>query len=295
LDKPSKTGPLAILTAALLWSTSGLLIKYVPWHPMAIASGRSLLAAIVFIFYFRKRLLGRINPMTWLSGLALVLTQSLFVIANKLTTAANAIMLQYTTPIFIVIIGAVFFRIRPTRREILVLFWAMAGIVLFFFDDLNLGNQLGNGLAVISGLTFAAVFVLNSRPECNVPSALFIGQIGTFLIGLPFLLLTEPSAMTALPLLSIGLLGVFQLGVSYILFQYGIRLTHPLHASLLSMIEPIMNPVWVFLMLKERPGMPALLGAIVVISAMLYLNVGKMKQVEAALPTAKETQSDQVD
>lgn len=290
MNKPAWSGPAAILAAALLWSTAGLLIKYIPWHPMAIASSRSLLAAIVFICYFRRRILVRANWITWLSGLALVLTQSFFVIANKLTTATNAIMLQYTTPIFIVIIGAVFYKIRPARKEIIVMIWAMAGIVLFFFDDLSLGNQLGNALAVFTGLTFAGVFVLNSRPECNVPTALFIGQAGTFLIGLPFLLLLDRSEMTALPLLSIGLLGVFQLGLSYILFQYGIRLTRPLNASLLSMIEPIMNPVWVFLILREKPGPPALLGACVVISAILYLNIGKMKQVEAGLPTANISQ-----
>ena len=152
---------MAILAAALLWSTAGLLIKYVPWHPMAIASSRSLLAAIVFAFYFRRRIWVKLNWMTWLSGIALALTQTFFVIANKLTTAANAIMLQYTTPIFIVIIGIVFFKIRPARKEVLVMIWAMAGIVLFFFDNLSMGNQLGNALAVFTGLTFACVFVLN--------------------------------------------------------------------------------------------------------------------------------------
>lgn len=278
----AKTGPLFIVAAALLWSTAGLLIKYLPWHPMAIASVRSFFAALVFLAFFRRSILVRPNRLTWISGLALVLTQSLFVVANKLTTATNAIMLQYTSPIFIVLLGMAFFHYRPVRREILAMLWAFAGIFLFFFDNLTPGNQIGNALAVFTGLTFAAVFVLNNRPECQGPTALFIGQVGTFLAGLPFVG-SIGAGVTPLQVLSILLLGVFQLGLSYILFSKGIRRTAPLNASLLSMVEPILNPVWVFLFLGEKPGLMAVIGALTIIAAMLYLNVGKLKRGRAGL------------
>ena len=277
-DRADWTGPLTILISALLWSISGLLIKYIPWPPMAIAAGRSLLTTLVFLAYFRRRLLGRLTWQTILSGVALALTQSLFVVANKLTTAANAIMLQYTMPIFIIIISAAFYKIRPTRREVLAMIWAMAGIVLFFIDDLQPGNLTGNILSILSGITFALFYVLNTRPTCHVPQAMFLGQIGTALAGLPILMGLDRAALTATPLASIAILGIFQLGLAFIIFQYGIKRTSPLNASLISMAEPIMNPVWVFLVLGEKPGLLAIAGTVVVITAILYMNIEKLKK-----------------
>lgn len=281
-DIPVKTarsaylGPVCIMASALLWSTAGLLIKYVPWHPMAISSMRSLLAALVFLAVFRGRLFTRPNRMTWLSGLALVATQTGYVVANKLTTATNAIMLQYTSPFFILILGALIFHYRPTRREIVTLAIATAGIVLFFFDQISPGNMLGNVLALFTGFTFAGVFILNNRPECNTRTALFIGQVGTFLIGLPFVFTVKSVESSAV--ISIVLLGLFQLGVAYVLFSIGVVRTKPLNASLLAMIEPIMNPVWVFLFIGEKPGFYALIGTAIVIGSLVFLNVGQLKR-----------------
>lgn len=270
----SRSGPIYILTAALLWSTAGLLIKYIPWHPLAIASLRSLIAATVFVAAFGRSLFKRPNHLTIISGVALVMTQTLFVVANKLTTATNAIMLQYTSPAFIMILGMLFYHYRPKRREVIAMIWAFAGIALFFFGKLTPGNLIGNAMAVFTGLTFAVVFILNGRPECQASLALFIGQIGTFLVGLPMVFLLDPADIKLMPVLSIVVLGLFQLGLSYFLFNRGIIRTAPLNASLLAMVEPLMSPVWVFLFLREVPTVVALIGAAVVISAMLYLNLG---------------------
>jgi len=278
--KALPTGPLAILAAALLWSMAGLLIKYLDWPPLAIASARSLLASLVFLVFFRRRLWVRPNRVTWLSGMALMLTQVLFVVANKLTTATNAIMLQYTAPVFVVLIGVAFYRTRPNRREIVALVWAMAGVALFFAEKLDAGGMAGNLIAVFTGLTFAAVFVLNSRPECQVPAALLIGQIGTFLVGLPQLLLLAPGSWNSRSLPAILILGFFQLGLAYLLFQVGIRHTRPLNASLLAIVEPLMSPVWVFLVLDEKPGLLALAGAVVINSAAVLLNTSEMAPAE---------------
>lgn len=282
LDPARKTnralflGPACILASALLWSTAGLLIKFVPWHPLAISSLRSLLAALVFLVVFRGKLFTRPNRITWLSGLALIATQSGYVVANKLTTATNAIMLQYTSPFFILILGALIFHYRPARREILTMVFATAGIVLFFFDQISPGNMLGNVLALCTGFTFAGVFILNNRPECNTRTALFIGQVGTFLIGLPFVFTVQKIESSAV--IAIVLLGLFQLGVAYVLFSIGVVRTKPLNASLLAMIEPIMNPVWVFLVIGEKPGLFALIGTLVVVGSLIFLNVGQLKQ-----------------
>lgn len=266
-------GPVFIVLAALLWSMAGLLIKYIPWHPMAIASGRSFFAAGVFLLAYRGRLLRRPNWTTLLSGLALMLTQAGFVVANKLTTAANAIMLQYISPFVIVLLGAWLYREKATRREITALLVASVGIALFFVDDLAPGNMTGNILALGTGVTFAVVFLLNNRSECDTPVALFLGQVLTFLVGLPFLFRTEIldfHSVWALPVL-----GIFQLGLAYLLFGIGIQKTKPLTASLLAMVEPIANPVWVLLFVGEQPGIKAIAGAAVILSAVFYLNLEK--------------------
>lgn len=266
-------GPLFIVTAALLWSMAGLLIKYISWHPIAIASGRSFFAALVFVAAYRKRLFRKPNWTTFLSGIALMLTQTGFVIANKLTTAANAIMLQYISPFVIVILAALLYRERPTRREVIALLVASAGIALFFFDDLTPGNLLGNLIALGTGLTFAVVFLLNNRSECDTPVALFIGQASTFLVGLPFL--AQTTDFTIQPVLALVFLGIFQLGLAYLLFGIGIQRTKPLTGSLLAMVEPIANPLWVFLVLGEKPGLKAALGAAIILLAVIWLTTEK--------------------
>lgn len=278
----TRGGPVFILAAALLWSLAGLLIKYIPWHPMAIAGGRSFLAAFVFIAFYRRRLLRWPGRVTVLSGLALALTQIGFVIANKLTTAANAIMLQYVSPFFVVVLGALLYHYRPTRREVTALVIASSGIILFFLDDLSPGNMAGNLLALGTAVTFAMVFLFNHRPECDTPVALFIGQAVTFLSGLPFLLTTRDFSWP--PLLSMLILGIFQLGLAYFCFGIGIRTTPPLAASLLAMVEPIINPVWVFLAVHEVPGWPALTGAAIVLAAVLYLNLRNLKLARTSSP-----------
>ena len=268
-------GPLYILIAAVLWSMAGLLIKYIPWHPLAIASGRSFLAALLFLAYYRGRVFRRPNWTTILSGLALMLTQAGFITANKMTTAANAIMLQYLSPVFIVLIGAIFYHYRPSRQEITALTAALAGIVLFFLDDLSIGNFTGNMIALGTGLTFGLVFLLNSRPECDAPVSIFLGQAATFLVFLPFLLRVE--TFQPLPVLAVVVLGIFQLGLAYLLFSFGIRTTKPLSANLLAMLEPIANPIWVFLVVGELPGPLALIGGLIVLAAVTYINISRIK------------------
>jgi len=273
---PAKAGPFLILAAALLWSMAGLLVKYIPWHPLAIASARSLLAALVFALAYRRRLLHRFNWTTLISGLALMLTQTGFIIANKMTTAANAIMLQYASPLFVVIFGAIFYHHRPSRREAIALGLALGGILLFFLDDLSPGNLLGNLIATGTGVSFSLVFLLNSRPECDTPQSIFIGQVTTFLVGLPMLL--QVGEMSTPSLLAILVLGFFQLGLAYFLFGIGIRLTRPLSANLLALVEPIANPIWVFLAFGELPGWLAGLGAVIVLGSILYLNLERLRQ-----------------
>lgn len=242
---------------------------------MAILSARSLVALLFFAVLFRGKYWRKPNKHTWISGIALMLTQTLFISANKMTTATNAIFLQYVAPIFVILLNRALYKIEPTRREIIALITALAGFALFFAGDLESGGMIGNILAVLAGFTFAVVFLMNHRPYCQIPTSLMIGQAGSFLIGLPFL--TSIDIPTVTQIGALLFLGVFQLGMGYALFGAGIRRTKPLNATLITMAEPLASPVWVFLALGERPGTLALIGAAIVLFAIVWLNVGRIR------------------
>ena len=256
-----------LVVCSVLWSLAGLLIKLLPWNPMVISGARSLIAAMVFFIYMKIRgqKLKFSRPVLF-SGILLCLTMLLFVAANKLTTSANAIIIQSTAPIHIVIISAVFLRQKYVKKEYLVIFFTMLGIALFFFDELSPGNMLGNFLALISGITFASMYVFTNRlpDDESALSAMLFGHIAAAAVGLPFALFFPPQ-ITLQTVTVLFVLGVFQLGVPYILYSLAIRKCRPLYGSLLGMLEPLLNPVWVFLMIGELPGPVAATGGVIVL------------------------------
>jgi len=256
-------GPLLIAATAILWSFGGLFIKLISWDAMTIIGMRAVFAAAVLALYMKKPRI-TFRPSVLLGALCMSGTTILFVFANKLTTSANAIVLQYTSPIFIVVLSAVFLKKRPTATELVSVAAVFAGIALFFFDQLKPSAMLGNILACLSGLTFSGVFLINQMPDTRPEEALLLGHIINIVIGLPFII----THITAEPVswLAIILMGVFQLGLSYVLFTIGIKLTMPITASLISFIEPLLNPVWVLLLTGEKPSAWALAGAVVIIA-----------------------------
>ena len=258
-------GNLYILSAALLWSTGGALIRFVPWNSFVINSLRSLLALLLFVV-LRRGFRVKINPTILLAAFCLAATTTLFVLANKLTTAANAIVLQYLAPIFVLAFSCVRDRKPPTLRQTLILLIAFAGTVLFFFDQLDTGHLLGNVLSIISGVTFAGVYFINSRPEASSDDSSMLGFLLAFLIGLPFYGAAEitPSVPAVLAILALGLL---QVGLAYVVFGRGCKLTDPVTASLIGLIEAMLNPVWVLLVFGEKPGRWALAGAVMILAA----------------------------
>ncbi len=265
-----------LVAAAALWSLGGVLIKSVHWHPLAIAGGRSLIAAAtVYALMPRPRF-------TWsraqLGGAACYAgTVVLFVWANKLTTAANAIFLQYTAPIYIAVLGAWCLAERPSRLDWGLILITQGGIALFFLDDLRPGDVAGNLLALASGLCYAALVVqLRRQRESSPFESVLLGNVLTGAIGLPFMVTTPLGEGGGWALAG---LGVFQLGIPYVLFAMAIRQVRALEASLISAIEPVLNPLWVFLILSERPGRFALLGGVVVVGAALVRGVITTRQV----------------
>ncbi len=257
-----------MLICAALWSIAGIFIKLVPWNGFAVAGMRSLVSGLTIYGYMLLRRYRYVfNRKTVLTGLFSGCTYLCFVVANKLTTAANAIVMQFTSPVFIVIYSVLFFHRKVRRQDIAVVFCTMAGIALFFMDQLEPGYVAGNLIGIAAGMFMAGMFVTVGEIETEERfSGILNGQILTFMAGLPFFLLTKP-VLSRIAVISILILGVFQLGISYILYVHSSRFCPPLACNLLGALEPLLNPVWVFLFDGERPGIFALMGAAVVITS----------------------------
>ena len=255
-----------MLLCAALWSIAGIFIKLIPWNSIVIAGIRSLIAGAVMFVYMRYKRIGfTADRRSMLGGLALCCTLTCFVAANKLTTAANSIVLQFTAPMFIVVFSVLFLRKKFSRSDIFAVVLTMLGISLFFFDQLTPGHLLGNCVAIVAGMAFAGYYMsLEGASESERMSAILMAHGLTFCVSIPFIAL-EPPELGAAPVICIFILGVVQLGIPYVLLGRASGSCPPLACSLLGAVEPLLNPVWVFIFDGEAPGMWALIGGVVVV------------------------------
>lgn len=255
-----------LLLAAFFWSLGGTLIKWIHWHPMAIAGMRSAIAAVLIRAVFRKM------SFSWdfdqVGGaMAYACTVISFVVANKMTSAANVILLQYTAPIHAALFGAWFLHERASRLDWATILVALLGMALFFCDRLTAAGYWGNIVALGSGLSFGWLALFLRRQKSGSPmESVFLGNVLAALIGLPFLFGSIPDASDWIGL---AVLGVVQLGLPYILFTLAIRHVTAVEALLVPMIEPVLNPLWAFLFLGEIPGRFALLGGLVILGSVI--------------------------
>ena len=273
----SRRGTLLVCAAAVLYSIGGLCIKVIPWNGMSINGGRTAIALLViggYLIWTRHPL--RLNRWVLLGALSVFGTNALFSVANKLTTAANAIVLQFTVPIFVMLFSALFFRKRPGRLDLAACAVIFGGVLFFFVDSLSMGGGLGNLIALLSGVSYAGVFLMNDMPDGDAISSVFWGDVLSALAGLPFLLRETQFTRTAL--VSLVVLGVFQVGVAYVCLCIGLKTTPPVTASLVSGIEPVLNPILVALFYGEQIGGFAMVGAAVVIVGVVGYNVLKGRQ-----------------
>jgi drug/metabolite transporter (DMT)-like permease len=254
-----------LLFSALLWSLGGLLIKLVDWNPMAIAGTRAIIAAFTIAVCYRGRL--RFTWSRWQIGgaVAYASTTIFFVLATKLTTAANAILLQYTAPIYIALLAPWVLGEPSRRRDWVIIAITLAGMGLFFFDDLNLSGLWGNLAAITSGVSFAGITLFLRKQKDGSPvESIVLGNLIAAAVGLAFVRTPFPGATGWAALLA---LGVVQLGVSYIFYARAIRRATAMQATLVQMLEPILNPIWVLLVIGEMPGTFALMGGAIVVGA----------------------------
>lgn len=271
-----------LVLAAMLWSMGGLLIKIIAWHPMAIAGGRSAIAAL-FLFLLLEKRRPRWSWQMAAGALAYASTLTFFVAATKTTTAANAILLQYTAPVYVAILGAWLLKERTKPADWAVIAVIVLGIAMFFLDDISAGNRLGNILAIISGISFALLIVLFRLQKDAAPvESVFWGNVLTALISLPFIRAPFPDINGLVALL---VLGVLQIGLAYLLYTAAIRHVTALEGILIPTIEPVLNPVWVFLIIGEQPGLWALTGGIIVIVTVTVRCIASARQqAQEALP-----------
>ena len=283
---PAESGgrfsPLLVLAGAIFFSLGGILVKLVPWHPLSISGARCILAALEMLVYFRlRRHRFVLNRSTILGGLCLTATGTLYVLANKLTTAANAILLQYTAPVFIILMLWAFFHEKPDRLDVGATAVLFVGVALFFLDSLSTGGGrelVGVIAALLSGVSYAGVFMMNRFPGADPVSSVLLGDLFGAVIGLPWLVRETDFTLPALG--GVLLIGLVQFGLGYLCMAEGLRGTPPLTASLISMVEPILNPVLAALVIRERMGAVSLAGAAIVIGGIAVYNILKERLKE---------------
>ncbi len=269
-----RVGIFQMVMCALLWSIAGLLISFVDGiNPVVIAGGRSLFAAIAVIVFMlvtkQKFILSRDSV---LSGVLLCGVFLCFVASNKLTTPANAIVLQYTAPIFVLIFSTLFLHKKPRLFDIAAVLLTLLGVVLFCISDMNAGSMLGNFVAIVAGAFFGGMFVAvgNTKGEEKM-SGILLAQIFCAVVGLPFLAFTENSINLSNVSL-IAMLGVFQLGIPYILYALASNKCSTISCVVISALEPIFNPVWVAIFFPELTPKPLAIasGLFIIVVITLY-------------------------
>lgn len=247
-----------ILAAAVLWSLAGVFIKFLDLHPLAIVFYRSFFAALVFA-PFVKRSQWRFNAPIAISVLTYTAAISAFVAANKLTTAANAIVLQYTAPVFVFLFSRLVLGERIAKLNGFALVVAMIGVALISLDSAGEPEMAGVLLALLSGVLFAGYMVNLQRTQEVHP--VYLTWINNAVCAL--LLVFVVKSRLALSLEQIGILavmGAVQLGLPYFLFSKGLQTVPIQEASLIALIEPVLNPLWVALTVGEIPSAATLSG-----------------------------------
>jgi drug/metabolite transporter (DMT)-like permease len=285
-----------LVLCGLFWSTGGLLIKLVDWHPLAIWSVRSAIAAIV-LWAVRRPSFRGITRAEWGAAVALAATTGLFIVSNKLTTAANAILIQYSAPVWIALLGAWFLGERATRLDWVTIVLVLGGITLFFFEQLTLDHVAGNLVALAAGVAFAfsamtlrraALSSTVARP-IDPLRALLLGNLLGAVIGAPFVFLYTPPDATGW--LALAGLGIVQQAAAYLCYAWAIRHATALEAMLIPVIEPILSPVWVAIAFGERPGPWAMVGGLIVVGAVVMRGMLSPRRPSPQSPRSRGTPS----
>jgi drug/metabolite transporter (DMT)-like permease len=275
MQKQHLRGILATMAAALIWSSAGVLVKLLHQDAFTILCYRSLYAGLIFLAVFRKEAL-HFDRRAFLISFFYAPLLICFVTSTKLTTAANAIFLQYLAPAIVLVAEPKLLGLKMKRYNIITVFVCLFGMSFFHFEQRGTEHHwIGDGLAAMSGLFLAGlVLALRFSTRQEQVSGILLGNIWVVLITLPWFIKSTPP--TNEEHLMLAFLGFIQIGVGYLLFTYGQRRIPALESSLISMLEPILNPVWVIIWYGEKPSAWSIAGGTIILMAlaarMLYIS-----------------------
>lgn len=266
-------GPVLVALSAVAWSFSGVLSKGLMWNGFTKTGVRGIVAALIFAS-FRKSFKVKLTFGLVLGALGVALTSLLYMSATLYTSASNAIVLQYSMPAYVIILNFLVFKQKPLRRDIITVIFVMLGVVLCCLEGLRGDGMLGNLLGLLSGLTFALVFFASRLPGCDPISYSYLGNV--FSIVMAVSLFFDPNvhftptesytaSMIAADFTKAILLGV-SLGLGYLFFSLGIKRTSAVSAAIITNLEPVLNPVWVYVFLGVWPGIFGIIGAVIVLA-----------------------------
>ena len=266
-----------MIIASVLWSIGGIFIKLINWNPMAIAGSRSAIAALVMMMYLKKFKFN-INKSMLICACSYSLLVILFVSANKLTTSANAILLQFTSPVWVALLSRAILKQKISRIDGITIIFVILGMIMFFIDELEMSYLLGNILAILSGIVMAGMILLFQQQKENfLVEITLLGNVITAIVGIPFYFISSPGMESVLPLF---ILGVFQLGIPYLLYVLAIPNVTAIDAVLIPVLEPLLNPLWVFIFAKESPTLFSLLGGGLVLLSVTVRGIIMSKKLD---------------
>jgi drug/metabolite transporter (DMT)-like permease len=270
--KKINIGTIYVLISAICFSLAGVLIKMISWSSLTINGVRNIFAFLVMFIYLKK--IGHklvINRVVILGAICNLFMNLTFAMATKLTSAGNAIVLQFTEPIFLILFLWIFWKHKPDWKAIITCVFVFGGILCFFFDQLTLTGQIGNILAILSGILYALVFLMKKVKNANFESSILISQLVSFIIFIPSYIRETDFAPRNFVLVII--LGVVQMGLGYVFLAKGLEKVSPISASLTSTVEPILNPIWAAVFYGEMISTIAIIGAVIVIISSTIYNI----------------------
>ncbi|MCE1194880.1 DMT family transporter [bacterium] len=276
-----EAGIAAMAACAFCWSLAGLFIKAVDWQPFAIACGRSAVAAVFIFVMLKGKPRFDFSAPQVLTAVSYAATMLLFIFANKHTTSANAILLQYGAPIYVAFMSAALLKEPPKGEDWFALCGICVGMVLFFLDSLGKGNLVGDLAAVGSGLAFAAnIMLLRRQKDARPLDSLLLGHILTAAIAFAVSLFMPAPVFSVRAVSAIMGLGVVQIGMAAVLLSFAVKRITALQSVLIAVIEPLCNPLWVFLATGEAPGARALAGGAVILVSVLASSIVSVRRAE---------------
>ena len=248
---------------ALMWSLAGFNIKMIEWSPYAIAAGRSLVAVILLAPMVLRKGFQKIDRYVIGGAICYAAFNYCFITSTTLTSSAIAIMMQYTAPIYVALLSWLFLRERVGWADIISVGFVFLGMIFFFLDSNSGGSLKGNIVSIFNGITFAGISIfLRLQKDGNPALSMYLGNVISAVAGLPIMWNAGmPDTISLLFLLLAGLL----VAVSYTLYAKASTGLSALETVLIPIIYPVMNPVWVFLFLDERPGALTIVGAAVIL------------------------------